>query len=163
MGYPVFVFFRHSPHRHHHHRLIRSVGERILSPNNMANPQLAASGFANGQMGGIDSNGSPRPLSALAASIDRYDIAYVAADPGHTPTGYYVVARATLPVGTTTINVTWTGKSQDGTVLPPLVESYDLVGPTPPPQDVAIVKLGEGYGSGAPPVPDPGSASITLI
>lgn len=127
----------------------------------MANPQLSAGQYANGTMATLPTSGMA--LSSLKAAIDRYDLAYVAAVPGVSNTAYCVVARSTLPTGTTTVNVTWTGASQDGTALTAATESYDLIGPPPPPQATSVTKASEGYGSGTPPAVDPGSNIATLI
>ena len=127
----------------------------------MANPQLNAGQFANGAMATLPQAGLT--LTKLIASIDRYDLAYVAAVPSAGTTGYCVVVKGTPPAGTTTVNVTWTGNSADGTALTPATESYDLIGPPLPPQATSVEKSSEGYGSGAPPAPDPGSNTVQLI
>lgn len=70
------------------------------------------------------SDGTPRPAAFSVKSSD-YSIGYVAVTGGNT---VYAVSKA---VGSFTATVT--GHSQDGTALPPLVMSFDVI-PVPVPQ-----------------------------
>lgn len=106
---------------------------------------------------------TPAVLSSLTATIDSYPDAYVG--PGSSGPTVFIVQKVTQPKGTTkTVHVTFNGKSEDGTPLPPVVESVDLQGPPFGPQaanvSLTVNNIRDTIGVNTS---DPGSDTITLI
>lgn len=108
------------------------------------------------------------PLGSLIASIDNYAVAFVAKiSPSGAPAnyGYYNLVPKNVPPGTTvTVTVTLTGTNATGAALPPVTQSYDLIGPPLPPQDTTLTLSPANISTQfAASSVDPGTASATLI
>jgi len=136
----------------------------------MANAQIPTTSAHYGQCTGIagkDASNNTQALSSLTATIDDYASAYVTkASPGD-GVGFYIVPKAPLGVGIIkTVNVTIQGKSLDGTALPAVVVSADLLGAPAPPQAQTVAVGGVSVWGGTPSTttnPDPGSATAVII
>ena len=124
----------------------------------MSNIAIPPGSYAAISLGAQDANQQFQSLSALSASIDNHGAGYIAP----TGVGQFAIVPNTVAAGQTiTVNVTITGVSLNGTVLPSLVYSADLQGPNVTPQAVAVVVVSQSLSSGTPP-PDPGSAMIAI-
>jgi len=113
-------------------------------------------------LGGADASNNAEPLSSLSATISSTTNGFLS--PAAVGT-LAVVNRGNIAQGAVeTVTVTLNGNSQNGTALPALPESIDLLGPPAPPQATHIVfgtitvgpQPSGGYG-------DPGTATVKLI
>ena len=128
----------------------------------MSNISVAFGGWALSILRANDAQGNGQHLGSLTATIDNDTAAYIAKfDVGQLA----VVPKAAPPAGGfTTVTVTLHGTSLDGTVLPDVVQSYDLQGQasggTPQATTFFIVSTSAEVGN-APA--DPGSATVSLL
>lgn len=114
--------------------------------------------------GGLLADGvTSAPLSSLVATLDDYTDAYIALTAG----SLLVIPRpGAIPAGQSrTLNVIFSGASQDGTSLPSVTESFVAVGPAAPaqaasinPGTITLNAIQPGLEPG-----DPGSGVVTLV
>lgn len=130
----------------------------------MPNQQVALTQTAIGRIVGKDASGNVAPIQNVTLSIDRYDVAYVAAYQGEGgPHGYMVVPKDPAQIGTITVTITATGQDANGLALSPVTDSYDIVGNPPPPPATSLnfVIPSPSVGSFPGTPADPGSATVS--
>lgn len=98
-------------------------------------------------------------LSSLSATIDDYVQGAFIAPRG--PLTFQIIPRAGVAAAVT-VNVTITGKSMNGTVLPVLVVSADLAPNANSPQATAVAIQSSTVGTFTGDPSDPGSATIAI-
>ena len=115
-----------------------------------------------GDFTSISGNGGA--LSSLTATIDKPEVAYLVAA---SATELWVVPiDSALPAdgGTSVVNVTFNGKSQNGTVLPSLTVALGASDAPAPPQATSINSGNFATHFIPNPAPaNPGTATVTLI
>jgi hypothetical protein len=135
----------------------------------MSNPQVSPGQSAVQGVSGLAADQSTiLPLGSLTATIDNYAAAFVAKiSPSGAPAnyGYYNLVPKNVPAGSTiTVTVTLTATNASGAPLPPVTQSYDLIGPPLPPQDTTVVLSPANISTQfATASSDPGTATATLI
>lgn len=132
------------------------------------NVQIPAGKLAQMTVFAKDASGNALPFGSLTATIDNAAVAYVAVQgiaPDHSNALLDIVPKAPLPAPGTavTVTVTCSGTSQIGNPLPPLVQSFDIQGPPPPPQATAITDTTSVRDTLFTFPVDPGTATITVI
>ena len=110
----------------------------------------------------VDASGNPAGLSALSLMIDDYQTAYVAACPGAGINGFMVTPKNQSLMGIKTVTITANAKDANGTMLPAVSLSLDIMG-TPVPNPAQSISFGTGLVGTFPSTPDPGSDTAVLI
>lgn len=126
----------------------------------MPNIPVAFGGWKLSILRANDAQGNAASLGTLTATIDDTSKGYVAkAALGQLA----VVPKAVPPAGgVNTVTITLHATSQDGTVLPDVVQAYDLQGPPEGPQAVTFFIASSSDQVGNAPA-DPGSATVSLL